>query len=57
MIDKEQKNNSKHPLHKRTGCLLNGLKTGNVEVFLDEACGICDGKSNNTWSSILTTKQ
>jgi hypothetical protein len=57
MIDKEQKNNSKHPLHEKVGCLLNELKSGNMDVVLDVACDICDGKSNNTWSSILTTKQ
>jgi hypothetical protein len=45
MIDKEQKNSSKHPLHEKVGCLLNELKSGNIDVFLDEACGICDGKS------------
>jgi hypothetical protein len=45
MSDKEQENNSKHPLHKKVGCLLNKLKAGNIDVFLDEACGICNGKS------------
>jgi hypothetical protein len=45
MIDKEQKNNSKHPLHEKVGCLLNELKSGNMDVVLDVACDICDGES------------
>jgi hypothetical protein len=39
MTNKEQKNNVKHPLHKKIGCLLREkFQSGNTDVILDEAC-------------------